>query len=586
MQSLTRQTLKIYWQHARRYTWMPYVLFLGMAAVTMMRNIPPLLYRRVIDILAGVATPDAVKTAVGLITLAFVLNIFRILFWRGLNFINNHFQSRVMADLIQTCYEHLQKHSIGFFSSNFIGSLVTKVKRFEKSFESLADQFFLNVGRSSVDVITIAVILCWRSWTLGLIMLSWVLTYILVVYIFAQYRFPYDTKRAATDSETTAQLADTMANNFNIKIFSSYKLEFKRFRSVVENQLRARKKSWNLGTFSELFQGLYMISLEFGMLYFVIRMWQNGIATLGDIALVQAYLFRVFDQLWDTGKNIRVIYEALADANEMTEMLTAEHEIQDRKGAKVLRVTKGEIEFEKVYFGYHEGLDVLNHFDLVIKAGERVALVGPSGGGKSTIVKLLLRFYDIQSGSIKIDSQDLTAITQDSLRSSIALVPQEPILFHRTLTENIRYANPKANNEEVIRAAQLAHADEFCSKLPDGYNTFVGERGIKLSGGERQRVAIARAILKNAPILVLDEATSSLDSESEFLIQDALKNLMRSRTTIVIAHRLSTIMQMDRIVVIDGGRILEEGKHEELLKVQQGTYQRLWNIQAGGFAGT
>jgi ABC-type multidrug transport system fused ATPase/permease subunit len=221
---------------------------------------------------------------------------------------------------------------------------------------------------------------------------------------------------------------------------------------------------------------------------------------------------------------------------------------------------------------------------LSIKAGERVAFVGPSGGGKSTLLKLLFRFYDVSSGKILIDGQDISAVTQDSLRDCLSLVPQDPILFHRPLIENIRYAKQDATDEEVLRAAKLAHAHEFVEKLSHGYQTMVGERGIKLSGGERQRIAIARAILKDAPILILDEATSSLDSESEMLIQDALNNLMKGRTTIVVAHRLSTIMAMDRIVVIKDGAIIEEGKHDELVKASSGTYQKLWEIQAGGFS--
>ena len=284
------------------------------------------------------------------------------------------------------------------------------------------------------------------------------------------------------------------------------------------------------------------------------------------------------------GKQVRSFYEALADSNEMTEILTTPHEVEDAPGAKLLKIKSGGIEFQNVNFKYEQAANVLQNFNLQIAPGERVALIGPSGGGKSTIVKLLMRFTDVQGGEILIDGQNIAKVTQDSLRQNISLVPQEPMLFHRTLMSNIRYGKPGASDEQVIEAAKLAHAHEFISKLPQGYKTFVGERGIKLSGGERQRVAIARAILKNAPILVLDEATSSLDSESEHFIQDALKNLMENKTVIVIAHRLSTIMQMDRIIVLENGKITEQGKHEELIKAKEGTYQKLWQIQAGGFS--
>jgi ATP-binding cassette subfamily B protein len=327
-----------------------------------------------------------------------------------------------------------------------------------------------------------------------------------------------------------------------------------------------------------------MIALEFGVILLAVQQWSQGRLLVGDVVLLQSYLFRTFDKLWNVGKNIRTIYEAIADANEMTEMLEKPHEVQDTPNAKTLKVAEGSIEFSKVTFGYHSERNVLKNFELKIPSGQRVALIGPSGGGKTTITKLLFRFLDIQKGKILIDGQDIAGVTQDSLRENLSLVPQEPILFHRSLMDNIRYAKPDTSDEEVIAAAKAAHCHEFIVECEHGYNTFVGERGIKLSGGQRQRVAIARAILKNAPILVLDEATSSLDSESEQFIQESLRTLMKGKTTIVIAHRLSTIMQMDRIVVIDGGKITEEGKHEELLKAKQGTYQKLWEIQAGGFS--
>jgi ATP-binding cassette subfamily B protein len=339
-----------------------------------------------------------------------------------------------------------------------------------------------------------------------------------------------------------------------------------------------------MSNLAEAVQHGLMIILEVGILYTALRFWQDGKLTIGDFAMIQTYMLQMFNRLWEVGRNIRRVYEGLADADEMTRILTQPHEIQDREHAKELAVSTGHIEFKNISFGYTEQKPVLGNFSLTISPGQKIAFVGPSGGGKTTIVKILLRFFDLQSGKIEIDGQDISEVTQNSLRKNIALVPQEPILFHRSLMENIRYARPEASDQDVIEAARLAHCHEFISGFSEGYETFVGERGVKLSGGERQRVAIARAILKNAPILILDEATSSLDSESEHYIQDALKNLMKDRTAIVIAHRLSTIMQMDRIIVLEGGKIIEDGKHAELLKAREGIYQKLWHIQAGGFA--
>ena len=267
----------------------------------------------------------------------------------------------------------------------------------------------------------------------------------------------------------------------------------------------------------------------------------------------------------------------------MTEILETPHEIQDARAAIPLQVSSGAIEFKEVIFSYNQTRRVINNFSLMVRPKEKVALVGPSGAGKTTLINLLLRSYDLEKGKILIDGQKISRVTLDSLHENIALVPQDPILFHRTLMENILYGQPKAGKKEVLAAAKKANAHEFIVSFPEGYKTYVGERGVKLSGGERQRAAIARAILKNAPILVMDEATSSLDSESEKLIQDALAVLMKDKTVLVIAHRLSTIMKMDRIVVLDQGRIVEEGSHADLLKRKNGLYKRLWERQIGGF---
>jgi len=313
--------------------------------------------------------------------------------------------------------------------------------------------------------------------------------------------------------------------------------------------------------------------------------------TIGVFVLLQAYVISIIGQLWGFTRLVREVYEHYADSKEMVEILLLPHEIKDIPSAKELTVKEGKIEFKDLGFNFNETRKVLDNINTAIKPGEKVALVGPSGAGKTTFVRLLLRLYSSTSGKILIEGQDISKVTQESLRKNIAMVPQDPILFHRTLSENIAYGKRDAegpdkgrtSQKEIEYASRLAYCDEFIKDLPYGLKTYVGERGIKLSGGERQRVAIARAILKNAPILILDEATSSLDSHSEMLIQDALANLMQGRTTIVIAHRLSTIQKMDRIIVIDNGKIIEQGSHIDLLKKEDSLYRKLWELQAGGF---
>lgn len=559
------------------------VIIFGVLGHIVLQNFSPILYKRLIDILAQ-GDKQNITPALHVVYLILGLSVVRFTVARGFNFVNNYFQPRVMADLENTCFEYLQKHSYSFFSNSFVGSLVTKVKRYERSFENIADQLTFDLGRTVVETGFIFGVLIYQNRTIGLMALTWAVIYYIFSYFYSVYKLPVDKKRAEADTLVTAQLADSITNNFNVKIFSAYDKENQNFKTATEKQFKIRKKSWDLGTISDLIQAATMVTLEIIVMYTAVKMWQRGEISIGTVALVQSYFYRLFDKFWGIGKQIRSMYEALADANEMTEILLTQHEVKDEKNAKKLKIQTAEINYENVDFKYKDGSSVLKSFNFKISPGQRVAFIGPSGGGKTTLVKLLFRFYDIQAGKISISGQDISKVTQDSLRENIALVPQEPILFHRTLMENIRYGKPGASDLEVIEAAKKANAHEFISKFQEGYKTLVGERGIKLSGGERQRVAIARAILKNAPILVMDEATSSLDSESEMLIQEAMVNLMRGKTAVVIAHRLSTIMQMDRIVVIDKGSIAEEGKHQELLKINQGIYQKLWKIQAGGFS--
>jgi ATP-binding cassette subfamily B protein len=328
---------------------------------------------------------------------------------------------------------------------------------------------------------------------------------------------------------------------------------------------------------------LFLYVVEFLIFYFAIRYWQADKITVGGIVMIQIYVISLAKQIWQVNMILRNIFESISDSKEMTEIMLTPHEITDSISAQNLKVNTGEIEFKNVTFNFNDTRAVLDNINTKINAGQKIALVGASGAGKTTFVRLILHLYNLTSGQILIDGQNIATVTQESLRQNISLVPQDPVLFHRTLMENIRYGRPEATNEEVIQASKLAHCDDFIEALPLKYETFVGERGVKLSGGERQRVAIARAILKDAPILILDEATSSLDSHSEALIQKALDNLMKGRTTIAIAHRLSTIRKMDRIIVMKDGKIIEDGTHDELSSKTSGLYKDLWELQAGGF---
>jgi len=584
MKDNTQKTLQFYWQSVHNYKFIFWLTIILICSSNIIDAIIPVYFKRFFNELSSAQGQEIIiRNLFNILGIIALFNLASWVLWRVAVFVMNFFDSITMNDLSQRCFDYLHQHSYAYFSNSFTGSIVKKAKSFVSSFEVLADQWFFELIPAIVKITVITVVLAKVNIFLGLGMMLWTLMFLVINWLFTKYKVKYDIERSKAETSTSSFLADTVTNNTNIKLFNGYKKESFDYSGLLAALHKIRLFSWNLATKFYALQSFLLLVLEMGIFYFAIKLWGKGILTVGDFVLIQSYIIEVIMMVWDFGRVISRIYERLAEAEEMTIVLNTPHEIKDIDGASDLKISCGEIKFDEVDFGYEDGEKVITSFDLTVKAGQTVALVGLSGSGKSTLMKLILRLHDIQKGKILIDGQDIAKVSQESLRSQISLVPQDPILFHRSLMENIRYGRSNASDEEVIEAAKLAHCDEFISKLHDSYNTLVGERGIKLSGGERQRVAIARAILRNAPVLILDEATSSLDSESEKYIQEALDNLTKDKTVIVIAHRLSTIKKVDRIVVLDKGKIIEDGSHAQLIKKKKGVYKQLWEIQVGGF---
>lgn len=589
----TRKVLIEFWRGIYPYRWSFLLIILVLIAGSVFTLITPILYKNFIDILTATSNnTQVVPTLTAIIITIFIIHIVR---WAGMQvafFTNNYFQSRVMAKLRQNSFDYLIDHSYSFFANNFTGSLTQRINRFARAFERLTDRLFWSVIPITVSVVGMSIILWKVNPLITAIIFTWVVVLMTFNYFFSRWRLKYNIQSTEADSKTTGLLSDNITNQNSVQLFTGSRYETGEFKKVTDDQARITMFTWNLGSVVDGTQAILIVIIEFLLFFYAIRYWQQGLISVGAFVLIQSYFGTLASRLWDFSRIIRDWYESMADAKEMVEIMLEPHEIKDIPGATDITVQTAHISYKHVSFSFNETREVLHDVSLDIPGGQKIALIGPSGAGKSTFVRLLLRLYETGGGSITIDNQDIHSVTQESLRKNLSLVPQDPVLFHRSLKENIRYGRQSATDEEVIKAAQLAHCHEFIESLPQGYDTLVGERGIKLSGGERQRVAIARAILKNAPILILDEATSSLDSESEHLIQDALDTLMKGpsersgragKTVIVIAHRLSTIRKMDRIVVLEEGAIREEGTHDNLLKQENSLYKKLWNLQAGGF---
>lgn len=556
-------------------------------------------------ILAGVILPFFYKELIDVITVSDIATeagrgelapqLFRVVLYiallnlgfntlfRTADFTITFSQSKIQEKLANDMFTKITRHSYGFFADNFSGALVAKARRFLSAFESMYDTVVFHFWNSGLLLIATFIALFLQSPTIGLVFFGWLMLYIIGILIFVRFQMRFDIAETEVDSNVTARIADVFTNMLNLKVFSSRRREIISFENLTATQERLRRRAWNISNFRLLFSSLMIGLLEVVTLYLAVRFFIAGEVSAGTIVLVNAYMFAIFGAVWPLARGISRFSRSLAEAKELIDILEKPRSVNDPDDPEPLRMGKGAVRFKNVRFAYEgDGFTIFKEFNLSIPAGQRVGLVGQSGAGKSTITKILLRFADVSGGEVTIDGQNIASVTEDDLRSIVSYVPQEPVLFHRTIRENILYGKPDATEEELVEAAKKARAHDFIMKLPFGYDTLVGERGVKLSGGERQRVAIARAILENAPVLVLDEATSSLDSESEKLIQDALEELMEGKTAIVIAHRLSTIQNLDRIVVLEAGKVLEDGDHASLI-ARRGRYFTFYTHQHGGF---
>lgn len=569
----------------RQFPWLAIGSLLTRLCATISVLVPPIFYKEIIDILSSSTgiTNELSLNAIGVLMIILWIKIASFIVYRLYDFWAIALEMNIQEWINNFFLQKLQYHSYKFFSENMSWSLISKFRKGVSAFEKLSDIFSWQILPFITNVTIILIIIGVQNIWISIWIFIVILIFTRLQYVLYKYIHPYQEKANALDSEQGGLLSDLIINNYTIKLFASEKKEERKYAKLNYDTAHARKIQYHKSIWIWGSSAAIWIILEIGIMYLAIRMWWNGTISLGMIVLLQTYILRLIDFLWGIGQTLRHTFIAISEASEVLQIIDTPHEIQD-KSSKKLKLQHGAISFNNVNFSYGEN-QIFHDLNFHIKPGERVALVGESGSGKTTITKLLFRLYDIQKGEILIDDQNIAEVTQESLRSSMSMIPQDPILFHRSIRENIAYGKPNASDEEIIAAAKMARCHEFISHLKDGYETLVGERGIKLSWGERQRVAIARAILENKQIIVMDEATSALDSESEFLIQEAIEELMQNKTLLIIAHRLSTIMKMDKIIVMDQGKIAEKGSHKELLAKDNGIYKKLRSIQSGGFIG-
>lgn len=586
-QKTTKRTLYYYWREIVKYKWYSIGMVVLTPVVVFIRAVlAPMIFADLIEKASlGLPAEELVGVALGEV-LAFlalyalskiILEELRLAWcWK--------MEILAMYDLANLAFNTVSAQSMQFHSDRFSGSLVSQTNKFIYAFERFIDTVIWNLWPTISYIVMIIIVLAPQApwFAVGIVVFATI--YGMISALSMQKISHLNEAEAEAEAKRTGQLADSITNIISVKSYAKESHERHRYANFSRKLVNVSDNLKKAVIQRDIMFNCIQIGITALILVFLLygREWLGiSIATL---VLIVNYAQSVQGELWNINSILKNLNRVFGDAHDMTLILDTVDDVVDMEDARPLELKKANVGFNNITFKHADAKEpIFENFSLNVGAGERVGLVGVSGSGKTTLTKLLLRFADVGAGEVAISDQNIRDITQKSLREAIAYVPQETSLFHRTIAENIAYGKPGATLEEIERAAKLANAHDFIKDLPDGYDTLVGERGIKLSGGQRQRIAIARAILKDAPILVLDEATSALDSESEALIQDALEKLMKGRTSIVIAHRLSTVASLDRIVVLEDGKIVEQGKHHDLLDKKDGVYRHLWGRQSGAF---
>lgn len=581
IQMQNKAILSFFWQHIKPYKWFYFVMLLA----PLISSFYPFAYNYAIKLfLDTMSSPNpltyqAILLPIGLfigaqLTLETVWKISNIAEWKS--------EPYVRRSILLKSYDYVQHHSYLFFQDNFTGTLSSKLKGlldgYDKFWAEMHHGLLSRVLKSIVGLCALFIV----SFYLGLFVLIWAAIYVPVMYRLSTRLNEFSFQETESRHALIGQVSDKITNIISLFAFASRKSELKTLddqmsHDFIPKQIKTYKYNFKLQIIGAI---LYLMMFGF-ILFYMIHLRMSGLITIGDFAFVFGISLVVAEDIWHATLSLQDFSRAMGDLKSALSILNVPQQNLDQKNAKALVIKSPTIEFKNVSFAYDGKNAVFKDLNILVRPGEKVGLVGHSGAGKSSLVNLLLRYFKNEKGKILISDQNINDVTQDSLRENIAVIPQDTLLFHRTLMENIRYGKQAANDEEVIEASKRAHLHDFIMQLPEQYHSYVGERGIKLSGGQRQRIAIARAILKDAPILVLDEATSSLDSQTEKLIQDSLNFLIedKRKTVIAIAHRLSTLKHMDRIIVLDKGAIIEEGTHNKLIHDEQSLYKKLWELQ-------